>query len=285
MGISSQREMTSVSPAWIQAHGHAQFFGWVGTFIIGISLYTLPKFRGSVCRSIPIGWVMWAMWTAGVGVRWLAGVQSDVHPACFRVAAALELAVGLLLIWQCTPAGKKHQKGQAWEAPIFAGFAALVLVLAWQLFLVAQPLVSPALPLAPDRILISLVIWTFSFPVVLGYSAKFFPGLIGAAPAHRTGLRFALGLLLPAAAGFLVESTVLAAAATSCAVALACWSLRVFHAKAGIQKQPGWMRAIRSSHGWRMSGWRYRRSWVSACRGLACWALRGTPSPWGSSRP
>jgi hypothetical protein len=67
VGISSQREMTSVSPAWIQAHGHAQFFGWVGTFIIGISLYTLPKFRGSVCRSIRIGWVMWAMWTAGVG--------------------------------------------------------------------------------------------------------------------------------------------------------------------------------------------------------------------------
>jgi hypothetical protein len=239
LGISSQRQMASVSTAWIQAHGHAQFFGWVGTFIIGISLYTLPKFRGSVCRSIPIGWAVWAMWSAGVGVRWLAGVQSGVHPTGFRIAAALELAAGLLLIWQCTPAGAKHRKGQAWEAPIFAGFTALVFLLAWQLFLTVQPLASPALPSEPDRVLISLAIWTFGFPVVLGYCAKFFPGLIGAAPAHRTGLRIALALLLPVAVGFLVESTALAAAATSCAVAMACWSLRVFHARTGNPKTAG----------------------------------------------
>lgn len=238
-GISSQREMAAVSGAWIQAHGHAQFFGWVGTFIIGISLYTLPKFRGSVCRSIPIGWAMWALWTAGVGVRWLAGVQSRVHPAGFRVAAAMELAAGLLLLWQCTPAGARHRKGQAWEAPIFAGFTALAFLLAWQLFLATRPLKSPALPPAPDRDLISLAIWTFAFPVVLGYSAKFFPGLIGAAPAHRTGLRFALALLLPAAAGFLIGSTALAAAAAICAVALACWSLRVFHTATGNPKTAG----------------------------------------------
>jgi hypothetical protein len=24
-----------IAPAWIQAHGHAQLFGWVGTFILG----------------------------------------------------------------------------------------------------------------------------------------------------------------------------------------------------------------------------------------------------------
>ena len=34
--ISSHRAANSVSPAWIQAHGHAQIFGWIGTFILGI---------------------------------------------------------------------------------------------------------------------------------------------------------------------------------------------------------------------------------------------------------
>ncbi len=29
--ISSREEAESISPAWIQAHGHAQLFGWVGT--------------------------------------------------------------------------------------------------------------------------------------------------------------------------------------------------------------------------------------------------------------
>jgi hypothetical protein len=38
VGIASDRQLASVPAAWIQAHGHAQFFGWVGTFILGISL-------------------------------------------------------------------------------------------------------------------------------------------------------------------------------------------------------------------------------------------------------
>src|SRR5690242_7984592 len=36
IAISAQRSASSVSPAWIQAHGHAQIFGWIGTFILGI---------------------------------------------------------------------------------------------------------------------------------------------------------------------------------------------------------------------------------------------------------
>ena len=42
VGSSSQQEMAAVSTTWIQAHGHAQFFGWFGTFVIGISVYTFP---------------------------------------------------------------------------------------------------------------------------------------------------------------------------------------------------------------------------------------------------
>jgi len=122
VGISSQQRMSAVSTAWIQAHGHAQFFGWFGTFVIGISLYAFPKFRRSVCRSIPIAWLMWGMWSAGVGLRWLAGVQQAVHPAWFRVASSLELGVGLLLLWQVSSSVPTHRRGQPWEAPIFAGF-------------------------------------------------------------------------------------------------------------------------------------------------------------------
>lgn len=33
--ISSREAAESISPAWIQAHGHAQLFRWVGTFILG----------------------------------------------------------------------------------------------------------------------------------------------------------------------------------------------------------------------------------------------------------
>jgi hypothetical protein len=36
IAISDQRGAAHLDPAWIQAHGHAQIFGWIGTFILGI---------------------------------------------------------------------------------------------------------------------------------------------------------------------------------------------------------------------------------------------------------
>jgi uncharacterized protein involved in response to NO len=171
VGITSQRAMAGVSAAWIQAHGHAQLFGWVWSFIIGISLYALPKFQGFAVRSIPAGWLVWAMWTAGVGMRWLAGIQTADHPAQFRLSAACELSAGLLTIWLCAPAGAKQWKRDPWVAPVLGGFAVMIVMLAWQLYIVTQPLAAPALPLETDRTFVSLAIWSFSLPVVIGYSA------------------------------------------------------------------------------------------------------------------
>ena len=45
--ISGKESVASISPAWLQAHGHAQVFGWVGSFILGIGFYSIPKQRGA----------------------------------------------------------------------------------------------------------------------------------------------------------------------------------------------------------------------------------------------
>jgi hypothetical protein len=50
LDITAARHSGAASQSWIQAHGHAQLFGWVGSFILGISLYALPKFRGAALR-------------------------------------------------------------------------------------------------------------------------------------------------------------------------------------------------------------------------------------------
>ncbi len=41
INISNREAADSIAPAWIQAHGHAQLFGWVGTFILGIGFYSI----------------------------------------------------------------------------------------------------------------------------------------------------------------------------------------------------------------------------------------------------
>src|SRR4029453_3288837 len=33
--------------ALVQAHGHAQLFGWVGLFVLGMGLFFLPRLRGT----------------------------------------------------------------------------------------------------------------------------------------------------------------------------------------------------------------------------------------------
>jgi hypothetical protein len=43
LAISSHRSIETVSPTWIQAHGHAQVFGWIGTFILGIGFLLDPE--------------------------------------------------------------------------------------------------------------------------------------------------------------------------------------------------------------------------------------------------
>src|ERR1051326_7170703 len=50
IAISSRQSTQTVSPAWIQAHGHAQIFGWIGTFIFGhwLSFHTQVTPRGYI---------------------------------------------------------------------------------------------------------------------------------------------------------------------------------------------------------------------------------------------
>ncbi|HEX5482805.1 MAG TPA: hypothetical protein VFZ08_09295, partial [Terriglobia bacterium] len=90
--ISEHRASTAASSAWIQAHGHAQLFGWVGSFILGISLYVLPKFRRRPLRSFGLVWVVWALWTAGVAWRWWTGIGASDWRLGLVGSAVMELA-------------------------------------------------------------------------------------------------------------------------------------------------------------------------------------------------
>jgi hypothetical protein len=45
LSISQAHDATTLSQAWLQAHGQAQLFGWIGSFILGIGFYSLTKFE------------------------------------------------------------------------------------------------------------------------------------------------------------------------------------------------------------------------------------------------
>lgn len=230
LGISGREEPAAAPLVWVQGHGHAQLFGWVGTFMIGISLYTLPKFRGGRLRSLTAAWVMFGLWVGALAARWASALWGVGWRAALPASAAAELAVALLLIWQTTPASPGFRRGRLWNRLIFAGFGGLAGVLAWQLILLWPPLGAPVIPPGPNHLLLTLALWWFAYPVAWGYSVRFLPAFLGLA---KTGERAAwTGLAV------LVAAPVLPAAALV-SVALACWSLRIFHPSVKPAKTAG----------------------------------------------
>ncbi len=48
MAISANHGLGALPAAWMEGHGHAQMFGWIGSFILGIGFYSQPGV-GQVC--------------------------------------------------------------------------------------------------------------------------------------------------------------------------------------------------------------------------------------------
>src|SRR5487761_2372711 len=42
VAISASHGIAALPAAWMEGHGHAQVFGWIGSFILGIGFYSQP---------------------------------------------------------------------------------------------------------------------------------------------------------------------------------------------------------------------------------------------------
>jgi uncharacterized protein involved in response to NO len=220
LNISAGQRPGAASVIWIQSHGHAQLFGWIGTFIIGICLYTVPKFRGGAIRSLAVGWAMFGLWTAAVAARWGAALWNWHVAVVWPAAAAAELVVALMLFWQCTASGRNRLRTELWNVLVFAGLAGLLAALGLQLALVWP---GPAVPLIPehaDAVLLWMALWIFCLPVAWGFSVRFLPTFLGLRPADPRSTYVGLAcLVLSAVSPYFTVAAVLAL----------CWSLRIFH--------------------------------------------------------
>src|SRR5215469_16286732 len=98
IGISQKQAVSTLSPAWLQAHGQAQVFGWIGSFIIGIGFYSLTKMQSTGGFPIRRGWASWCLWTVGVTLRWVGGVTAWGWRWLLPVSGLLQLT-GFLLFF------------------------------------------------------------------------------------------------------------------------------------------------------------------------------------------
>lgn len=187
--ISGRASLDSISPAWLQAHGHAQVFGWVGSFILGIGFYSIPKLRGGVKSSFISGWLCWALWTLGVALRWATNVYRWEWRLLLPISAILELAAFLIFFravsqHQVSESGEK-QRLDPWIWVVVSASVGLLLVLVTNLagtLYVSFREATPAFPHRFDQRYLALIGWGFLVPFVWGFSAKWMTVFLGLKP-------------------------------------------------------------------------------------------------------
>lgn len=230
--ISNAQSASSVSAGWIQAHGHAQLFGWIGSFILGIGFYSIPNLRRVSAWSFWEGWLTWACWTAGVWLRWFADVYLWQWKMLLPLSAFLELLAVTLFLVRSVQGHRMQQstKGtvEPWAALVISGTIGLLVVMcfnAFESFLLAAAGASPAFPPEFDSTFLILSIWGFPIPIAWGFTAHWMPVFLGLKPLRSKVLLVALavaasGTLAAIAHSFLLSSGILFGSAILSVLAL-----------------------------------------------------------------
>jgi len=283
--ISSHEAAESISPAWIQAHGHAQLFGWVGTFILGIGFYSIPKLRKLKPFALWEGWVCWALWVVGVTTRWF----SNIYPWHWRIImpmSALIEVLAFLIFFQTVGSHRpSHGVPKPWESWIFVVIAATLGLLASlvlnlgvsiQLALYGS---SPAFPHEFDQRYLIVSTWGFLVPMVWGFSSRWLPVFMGLRPLRGPLLLVAAGLNTAGVVvgffeRFTAASVLLLGGAAMAIIATRFFESTVKEAKT-INVHGSFPIFIRIAYGWLL---------IAATLGI--WASRTGEAPgiWGASR-
>jgi hypothetical protein len=285
LAISSHHAADSVSPSWIQAHGHAQIFGWIGTFILGIGFYSIPKLRRLNSFALSAVWSSWALWTIGVTLRWLTSVYQWEWRAFLPLSAALELAA--FAIFFRTVSGHRPQESgktklEVWVLVVVAGSVGLLLTLLVNfgvtLFLAVRG-TSAEIPPDFDQRFLVLQTWGFLVPFVWGFSAKWLPVFLGLRPVRGRFLLLAVALnsagVLVAFAGSMMAASLLLIIGMITAV----YSLRLLETPA----RPAKIKGVHTSFPVFV---RLAYVWALVAASLGIWAasVQNPRGIWGASR-
>ncbi|MBI3467263.1 MAG: DUF1858 domain-containing protein [Planctomycetes bacterium] len=93
--IAWSGSFTSVGLHEINAHGHAQIFGWIGLFVMGFAYQAFPRFKHSSLAWPRLAWSTFWMMLVGLVAHSLCQPLASTQPAAWWTAVAasvLELA-------------------------------------------------------------------------------------------------------------------------------------------------------------------------------------------------
>lgn len=306
IAISGSRAGAGVPDGWIQAHGHAQIFGWIGSFILGVGFYSLSKMgQGAsgagaagagatgaagvgASRAAMRAGVSWWLWVLGVSLRWFGNIYEWHWRVLLPLSGALELAAFCIFFdtvrrHRPEPHPGAHGSGlPLWIGLVIAStmgfFASLVANLGAAIWISAYG-ATPAIPHVAGQRMLALFTWGFIVPAIWGFNSRWLPAfaglresrgwmLIGALAANTAGVAAAL---FGAARAF---------GALASLASLACvLGLRIY-------EEPARPPSLDGAHASFPVFIRLAYVWLLAAAGLSLWAagFDRAGGIWGASR-
>ena len=283
--ISGREGAGLISPSWLQAHGHAQVFGWIGSFLLGIGFYSIPKLRGEATQPIRAAWICWGLWTLGVALRWSSTVYLWEWRVLLPVSGLLELAAFLIffrVISQHRPQDSGKSGLETWVWAVLCatlGFFAVVGTNLGGSFYVALRADSPAFPHRFDQKYLALMGWGFLVPFVWGFSAKWLRVFLGLKPLRS---RMLVGALAGNVAGVILAIVGQISLATwffAVSTTLVIMAIRIFEPSDQPAKTKGvhasFPAFVRMAYGWLL---------LAAFLGVGASIWDTSGGIWGASR-
>ncbi len=262
LAISTHHGLGGLPAAWIQGHGHAQVFGWIGSFVLGIGFYSQPARGRSVLR-IPLA--CFVLWTSGVAMRWVANIYGWHWRSLFVLSASFELIAIFFFIAAAShhklpePTQGKQAKPrmELWMVSVLlstVGLLALVIFDLVECLRLAIDSPTGAFPHALDQRFLVLIGWGFLVLVVWGFSARWLPTFLAISKPDSRMFRVALILdlagVLCGVSGWARPATILLAA-SAIAIVFALHLTERPHGSAKIQGiHPSFPAFIRLAYAW-----------------------------------
>jgi hypothetical protein len=233
IGISQQHAPGNLSPAWLQAHGQAQIFGWIGSFILGIGFYSLTKMQSTLTFPVRTGWTVWPLWTLGIALRWASGVTAWHWKVSLPLSGVLELTA-FALFYRSVRRHRPMSAGrprETWMLLVFGGTLAFLAALIVNLAALAYFAVfgaAPALPHVLNQQLIVLAVWGVLVPTIWGFNARWLAIFGGFKKPEGARLLVAYGLSIAGIAAVFLQWWAVSAALLLLAALLAVDALHVW---------------------------------------------------------
>jgi uncharacterized protein involved in response to NO len=167
--IASAQSYAEVSGALKQIHGHAQIFGWVGLFVMGVACHALPRMKMQPLR--PVRAAKASLWLM------LAGIAARASGWRFAVLGSglLELAgIGCFVWLMADVVVGSEQKREPYEKFIWASMVWFLVLGIWN-----ARIVWHRVPALHNALWIHAALFGFIANMIFAFSLRVLPHFMG----------------------------------------------------------------------------------------------------------